>query len=349
MGEESSQNGGSETGSTLPQRILGRTGLRVSALGFGGANIGDLYFRVDEETAVATATTAIESGVTLLDTSPFYGSGLSEHRIGSALRRAGREGVSLSTKVGRYADPFRPCPGSTFAGGLNHAMRIDYSYDGAMRSIEQSLLRLGSDHIEIALVHDLDLFSHGERLEGYYRDAMKGAVEALTRLREEKVIRGFGVGVNEAEMAERFVRDTDADVVLLAGQYSLLDQPALPSFLPLAEERGIGVILGGVFQSGILATGAIEGAKYNYAPATAEVLDRVRKLEQVCDRNGTRLRHAALRFVFGHPAVSCVVLGAESSDQVRTQISDLQTPVPADLWEDLRRESLLDETVPTPS
>jgi D-threo-aldose 1-dehydrogenase len=346
MGEE---NPSPPNGRTLPKRILGKTGLEVSALGYGSAPIGDLYRKLPERSAVESVVTALENGVNLVDTSPFYGSGLSELRVGCALREAKVAEVVLSTKVGRYLNPFSPCQGSSFVGGINHALQLDYSYDGTMRSIEQSLLRLGVSRINVALVHDLDVFSQGEKLEECYREAMGGAVKALTELREQGVINGYGVGVNEADMAERFARDCDPDAILLAGRYSLLEQPALDSFLPLAKERNIGVILGGVFNSGILATGPIPGARYDYAEAPPEILERVKKIEAVCQRHGTELRRAALQFVFGHPAVSCVVLGAENPAQVLSQIEDFQDPVPPALWADLKSENLLSSGAPTPS
>jgi D-threo-aldose 1-dehydrogenase len=334
----------------LPRRTLGRSGLEVSILGFGGAPIGDLYTVLDEAESIDTIVTAVESGINFLDTSPLYGHGLSEHRIGAALRRVPDSPVVISSKVGRTADPFSPPgPDTGYAGGLPHTLRVDYSYDGAMRSMEQSLLRLGRDHIDIVLVHDLDVWTHGDALEGYYRDAMEGAVMALEELRSQKVISGYGVGVNEADKAERFARDCDPDAILLAGRYSLLEQPALESFLPLALERDIGVILGGVFNSGILATGPVAGARYNYQEAPPEILDRVSQIDTVCKRHSTLLRRASLQFVLGHPAVSCLVLGAVHPSEVISQVEDLGNPVPADLWSELQGEGLLAPDTPVPS
>lgn len=333
----------------LPRRRLGKTNLEVSALGFGGAPLGDLYELVPESEAVETVVTAIRNGVDFLDTSPLYGYGLSESRIGAALRRVPEIPVRISTKVGRVADPFAPPrQESFFVGGFPHALRLDYGYDGTMRSIEQSLLRLGRDHIDIVLVHDLDVWTHGDQLEPLYAEAMDGAVRALTELRESGVIRGYGVGVNEADMAERFARDSDPDAILLAGRYSLLEQPALASFLPLAEERDIGVILGGVFNSGILATGAVPGARYDYVEAPPEILERVHRIETACERHGVPLRRAALRFVFGHSAVSCVVLGAVRPEEVLAQVADFHAPVPPELWGELVDEGLLDPGAPVP-
>lgn len=346
--ESSSPSSPSET--PLPSRTLGRTGLEVGILGFGGAPIGDLYAELDEAEAIDTIVAAVKGGANFLDTSPLYGQGLSEHRIGAALRRVADSPVVVSSKVGRYADPFSPKdPDSGYVGGLPHALTCDYTYDGTMRAMEQSLLRLGRDHIDIVLVHDLDVWTHGEALEGYYEEAMGGAVRALTDLREQKVIAGYGVGVNEADMAERFARDCDPDAILLAGRYSLLEQPALASFLPLMQERNIGVILGGVFNSGILATGAIPGARYNYQEAPPEIAARVQQIDDVCQRHGIPLRRAALQFVLGHPAVSCLVLGAVRPSEVTSQIEDLAHPAPTDLWAELKELQLLSEETPTPS
>jgi len=333
----------------LPHRVLGKTGLSVSALGFGGAPVGDLYERLDEGRAIDTVVAAVEAGVTLLDTSPWYGSGLSEHRIGAALRRVDSPAVLISTKVGRVADPFRPSDGAAgFAGGLDHALVLDYSRAGVLRALEQSMLRLGRSRIDLVLVHDLDRWTHGADYERRYAEALEGAVPALETLRAQGLIGGYGTGVNEAEAAERFARDCDPDAILLAGRYSLLEQPALDSFLPYALERGIGVVLGGVYNSGILATGAVPGARYNYGTPTPEILARVAGIEAVCASLGVPLRRAALHFALGHPAVSSVVLGAASAAEVRTQAADLLASVPAGLWERLQAVGLLGEAVPVP-
>lgn len=334
----------------LPRRTLGKSGLEVSILGFGAAPIADLYTSISESDATETVVASLKSGVNLVDTSPLYGRGLSELRVGAALRQFSPDDLVLSTKVGRVLDPFSDEGGpSVFHGGLTHGIRLDYSYDGVMRSLEQSLLRLGRERIDLALVHDLDIWTHGDALETHYQAALDGAVRALTELREADVITGYGLGVNESSIAERFAKDCDPDAILLAGRYSLLEQPALASFLPLMEERNIGVILGGVFNSGILATGAVEGARYDYAPAPPEIMDRVEKMEAVCARHDTPLRRAALHFALGHPAVSSLVLGAVCPGEVTEQVTDLSSPPPADLWTDLVSEGLLDPAAPTPT
>lgn len=336
--------------STLPARPLGRSGIAVSALGFGGAPLGDLYALLDEASAVAAVEAALAAGVNLVDTSPLYGHGLSEHRIGAALRRSGRKDVVISTKVGRVADPFAGRgDGSGYLGGLPHGLRFDYSYDGAMRSLEQSALRLGVDRLDIVLIHDVDVWTHGaDRIEQRFAEAMDGAYRALADLRAAGTVGAIGVGVNEAAMCERFARAGDFDAMLLAGRYSLLEQPALASFMPLAQAKGIGLMLGGVFNSGILATGPVAGAKYNYRAAPPEILARVAAIEAVCLRHGVPLRRAALQFPLGHPAVASLVMGAVRPEEVADQLAELSAPVPAALWTELTAEGLLGAAVPVP-
>jgi D-threo-aldose 1-dehydrogenase len=338
----------------IPSRPLGRTGLLVSAVGFGAAPLGDLYTRLDDAVAIETAEYAGRAGITLFDTSPHYGNGLAEHRCGTALRRVGREKVVLSTKVGRWMDVHAPpaapqgdvtSPG--FAGGLPHGAVFDYSYDGTMRSVEQSLLRLGTDRIDILLIHDVDVWTHGEALEQRFKEAMEGAYPALEKLRASGVVKAIGVGVNEADMCARFAEAGDFDAMLLAGRYSLLEQPALEHFLPLALRKGIGVMMGGVFNSGILATGAVSGARYNYSEAPAGILERVRRIEGVCRRHQVPLAHAALQFPLGHSAVSSVVLGAVSPSEVERNLEAMRTEIPADLWAELKAEGLLAADAPT--
>jgi D-threo-aldose 1-dehydrogenase len=335
----------------LPTRILGKSGIEVSALGFGSAPLGERFARLDEATAVGAITTAIARGVTLIDTSPLYGFGLAEHRIGTALRHAGRPRLVLSTKIGRVMDPRRNREsGPDYAGGLPHTASFDYSYDGALRSLDQSLLRLGVSSVDIVLIHDVDVWTHGaQQIEARFAEAMDGAYRALDRLRAEKVIRAVGIGVNEADMSERFARASDFDVMLLAGRYTLLEQPALASFLPLAQEKRIGLMLGGVFNSGILATGATAAAKYNYRPAPPQVLDKVRRIEAVCAAHSVPLHRAALQFPLAHPAVSTLVLGAVKPAEVETQVADLSTPIPLALWRDLKSEGLIEAHAPTPA
>ena len=335
----------------LPRRRLGRTAVEVTIVGFGGAPLGDLYAPLDDDVAIATVAAAYDAGIRLFDTAPLYGRGLSEHRIGTALRRRPRSSFVLSTKVGRV---YSPAPEGVvnregYVGGLPFDGRFDYSYDGTMRSLEQSLLRLGTASVDVALVHDVDAWTHGEAgVEVRVREAREGACRALAELREQRVIGAFGIGVNDAGVCARFVRETDVDCVLLAGRYSLLEQPAQDEFLPLAAERGVGVLLGGVFNSGILATGAGACARYNYRAAPPEVLHRVARIEGICAAHGVGLAHAALAFALGHPAVTAVVLGAATPDEIARNVAAASRPVPPVLWRELVAAGLLRADVPLP-
>jgi D-threo-aldose 1-dehydrogenase len=332
----------------IARRSLGRTDLQVSALGFGCAPLGDLFGTLDEATAVDTIVAAVESGMSLVDTSPHYGNGLAEHRVGTAIRRVGRERIVLSTKVGRWMTPSsEPPKWGGFSGGAPFAPTIDYSYDGTMRSLEQSFLRLGTERIDIALIHDVDRRNHGDAVDARFAEATAGAWKALASLREQGVIKAIGIGVNEADICMRFAEVCDLDCVLLAGRYSLLEQGALDSFLPLAERRGIGIMLGGVFNSGILATGAIPGAKYDYEDAPEPVLARVRGIEKVCKAHGVPLPVAAMAFVRFHPAVASVVLGGVTPQEVARNLAGWSTPVPAALWQDLKAGDLIRKDAPT--
>lgn len=332
-------------------RQLGRTAIDITVVGFGGAPLGDLYAPQDDDTAIATVAAAFDAGIRWFDTAPLYGRGLSEHRIGTALRRRPRASFVLSTKVGRV---YAPAPSGVvnaegYAGGLAFEGRFDYTYDGALRSLEQSLLRLGTDRIDIVLVHDVDPQTHGEAgVEARIREAQQGACRALADLRAQRVIRAFGIGVNDAGVAARFVRETDIDCVLLAGRYSLLEQPAQDEFLPLAAARGAGVLLGGVFNSGILATGPGARARYNYRIAPPDVQERVARIERTCAAHGVRLAHAAIAFALAHPAVAGVVLGAVAPDEVARNLAACAAPVPPELWRDLVAAGLLRADIPLP-
>lgn len=299
---------------------------------------------------MATVVAALEAGISLIDVSPLYGHGLAEHRIGAALRQFSGPRPVLSTKIGRIMDPFAGRgTGSGYLGGLPHGARFDYSADGVKRSLEQSLLRLGTDRIDIALIHDVDVWTHGrEAIDACLREALTGAYPALAKLRDEGVVSAIGIGVNEAEICSLFARETDMDAMLLAGRYSLLEQPALEEFLPLAQQKGIGVMLGGVFNSGILATGPVPGAKYNYQPAPEPVLARVRAIEAVCAAHAVPLRVASLAFALAHPAVTSVVLGGVTPREVAENIAAVSVPVPLGLWRDLKAKGLLNADAPTP-
>jgi D-threo-aldose 1-dehydrogenase len=336
----------------LALRKLGSSPLHVTALGVGTAPLGDLYQRVPEAQAMDMLKTGYELGLRLFDTAPLYGSGLAEQRTGHELRQRPRDTLVLSTKVGRY---YEAAPGhadrGNWAGGLEFNAVLDYSYDGAMRSFEQSLLRLGLARVDVLLIHDVDVHTHGSRdaCDRRFDEAMEGAYRALLELRQSGDVKAIGVGVNESDMCARFARAGDFDCMLLAGRYTLLEQGALDEFLPLCEQKDIGVLAGGTFNSGILASGPRQGSKYNYAEAPAPVRERVAKLDEVCRAHGVPLAAAAIQFPLAHPKVSSVVIGAISAAEIRQNFELLSLSIPVALWRDLKSAGLVRKDAPVPS
>ncbi|MEU0029721.1 aldo/keto reductase [Streptomyces sp. NPDC006335] len=323
---------------------LGTTDVRVTELSFGAAGIGNLFRPVTDEAAFATVEAAWDVGVRTFDTAPHYGLGLSERRLGTALRDRDRDTYTVSTKVGRLLEPNpEGGRGDDLAHGFavrdTHRRVWDFSRDGVLHSLEASLDRLGLDRVDIALLHDPD--HHAEQ-------ALTEAYPALERLRGEGVVKAIGIGVNQCALPARFLRDTDIDVVLLAGRYTLLEQEGLAEVLPEAAARGRSVIVGGVFNSGLL-TDPSPGATYDYAPAPLPVIDRALRMKAVTERHGVPLRAAALRFPLGHPAVASVLSGARCPEEVRDSVDQLRRTVPAALWDGLRAEGLLARHVPVPS
>ncbi|WP_034269874.1 aldo/keto reductase [Actinospica robiniae] len=318
---------------------------RVSRLGFGGAAIGNLFAQVDDDAAAEAVNAAWADGFRYFDTAPHYGLGLSERRLGEALRPRPRGEYVLSTKVGRILEPLageipeglRDDEG--FDVRRTHRRRWDFSGDGVRRSIEESLQRLGLDRIDIAYLHDPD--DHAEQ-------ALAEAYPALEKLRAEGVVGAIGVGMNQSALPARFVRETDIDVVLLAGRYTLLDQSGLAELLPAAAERGVAVVLGGVFNSGLLADPR-QAATYDYAPAPEPILRRALEIERVCLEHGVPLRAAALRFGFGHPAVISALIGVRDAGQAEDCAALAGVAIPTELWEDLRTRGLLSPDVPVPT
>jgi D-threo-aldose 1-dehydrogenase len=335
------------------RRRLGRTSLQVTQFGFGTAPLAGFRTTIPELDAIATVDAAYQAGVRLFDSSPYYGYGRAELRMGAALRDRPRDDLVVSTKIGRWMTPVPR--GTTIEGmrrgGLNHYPTFDYSYDGVHRSLEQSLLRTGLDRVDILLVHDVDFWTTGDRmiLEDRFRDVMDGAHRALVDLRSQGVIGAIGVGLNEADMSARFVRAGDFDCVLLAGRYTLLEQKALDDFMPLCEKRNVSVILGGPLNSGVLATGARQGAKYDYNDAPKWVMNRVARIEEVCTRHGVPLAAAALQFPLAHPAIAAIIPGAVSKEEMLGNFALLRHPIPAALWEELRQLRLLDPRAPVPA
>lgn len=332
-------------------RTLGRTGAQVTRLGFGGAPLGNLFRPIPEADAVATVRAAWSAGVRYFDTAPLYGHGLSERRIGAALHGQPRDAFVLSTKVGRRLVP-RPAdlePGDAYVHTPPLAPVFDYTADSARDSLAASMERLGVGQVDVVLIHDIGAVTHGAEDAARYREAMDGAYRVLHDLRATGAIRAIGVGANEWQVLERCMRDGDFDCFLLAGRYSLLEQTALDSFLPLCASRAIGVIIGGPFNSGILALGAVPGATYNYLPAPPDVLERVGALQRVVAAHGVPLAAAALQFPFHHPAVTAVIPGARAATEVRDNLALLRHPIPPSLWRDLRAEGLLRTDAPTPA
>lgn len=335
-------------------RGLGRTGIELTQLGFGGASIGSLFNRVPEGRAIATVRAAWDAGIRYFDTSPWYGRGLSELRTGSALRDESPSGYVLSSKVGRWLAPpasegeFSTAP---WVGGLPFEAVFDYSYDGIMRSFDQSRLRLGLRHVDLLVVHDLDLRHHGSEAvwRGYFDQLVTSGWRALDELRAAGAVRAIGAGINERGLISRYVAEFDPDFFLIAMPYTLLHQELLEDEFPRCDERGIGLIIGSVFQSGILATGAIDGAIYNYGPAPSEIFDRVRRIEAVCRSYDVPLAAAALQFPLGHANVASVIPGASRPDQISSNVEALEIDIPAALWADLRTEHLLRDDAPVPS
>jgi D-threo-aldose 1-dehydrogenase len=316
---------------------LGRTGVHVTAVGFGGAPIGGLYRAVGDDTAAATVDAAWEAGIRYFDTAPHYGLGLSERRLGEALAARPRAEYVVSTKVGRTLAPDPSGAGRRDSEGFDvaatHRRAWDFSADGVRRSLEASLQRLGLDRVDVLLLHDPD---------DHWRQAVDEAYPTLHELRAQGVVGAIGAGMNQWPMLASLVCELDLDVVLVAGRYSLLDQSALNVLIPRCVERGVAVIAGGVFNSGLLAQADPQpDATFDYAPASAARLARARAIAAICARHGVTLPQAAVAFSGRHPAVASVVLGMRSPAEVAEDVAFATSPVPADMWRELVTEGLL--------
>ncbi|MGP4005259.1 aldo/keto reductase [Streptomyces sp. 4N124] len=319
---------------------LGRSGVEVTPLALGAAPIGNLFAEVTQEQAEETIAAAWQRGIRYFDTAPHYGLGLSERRLGAALREHPREAYTISTKVGRRLEPV-DTPGDDLAHGFavpaSHRRVWDFSADGIRRTLDASLERLGLDRVDVVYLHDPD--DHAEQ-------AFHEAYPTLEKLRSEGVVGAIGAGMNQAGMLTRFVRDTDVDVVLCAGRYTLLDQSALTELLPAAVDRGTSVVIGGAFNSGLLADPRPEST-YNYDRAPQEMLDRALRMRSVADRHGITLRAAALAYCAAHPAVASVLVGARSAAEVRDCAEQFASAVPEAFWRELRETGLLSDEEPS--
>ncbi len=335
------------------KRQLGGSGLEVSVHGFGGVPLGNLYQKCSNEDAQATLLAAYSAGIRFIDTAPFYGLGMSEHRIGHIMRPLPRDSWVLSTKIGRVLkakDPAKGIDAGPFVDAHPMEYIFDYTYDGVMRSVEDSLQRLATHRIDVLLIHDVDVWTHGseDARKARFKEVMDSGYKAMRELRDSGTVKAIGAGINEIPATLEFMRAGEFDCFLLAGRYTLLEQAALDDLLPECTRRNISLIIGGPYNSGILATGAVKGAKYNYADAPPDIMARVGRIEAVCNRHGIPLKAAALQFPLGHPKVATIIPGARSVTEIDQNVATFTTPIPDELWAELKHERLLREDAPTP-
>jgi D-threo-aldose 1-dehydrogenase len=330
-----------------------RTRLRQSP-GLGGAPLGNLFRALSDRTAIALVRHAHAAGARYFDTAPHYGHGRSERRMGDALRDFPRDDYLLSTKVGRLLEPCADAPPDQhgYVDTLPFVQRYDYTGDGVRRSLADSLQRLGLARVDLVYVHDVDRATHGETHPRRLAEALDGGLPALATLKAEGAIRGYGLGVNDVEICREVLRHADLDVILLAGRYTLADQSALAELLPECHRRGVTIVVGGPFNSGILATGARprDGSVpyFNYAAAPRAIVERVAAIERVCGEFAVPLPAAALQFPLGHPAVTCVLPGARSAAEFDENLRHARYPIPARFWRALREQQLIDVRAPLP-
>jgi D-threo-aldose 1-dehydrogenase len=335
-------------------RALGRTKLRVTELGFGTAPLGNLYRTISDSDARDTIIAALEAGIGYFDTAPYYGFGLSERRLGDVLR--GADDFILSTKVGRLLQADASVRAFAERWGFYSPLPFepvyDYSFDGVMKSWESSLQRLGLARIDIVYVHDIGHLTHGDRHEGTFRELTDGGgFRALEQLRADGTIQAIGIGVNEIAICLQTMQYARLDVILLAGRYTLLEQDALDELLPACERAGISIVIGGPYNSGILATGTRDGSTlhYNYALAPQTVVERVRRIEAQCDRYQVPLAAAALQFPLAHAQVASVIPGLVSRQQVERTLTLYETSIPDQFWQELKSAGLIRADAPVPA
>ena len=322
----------------LDKTQIGSTELRVTRLGIGGAPIGSLFRTVSEDDACATVLRGLELGLNYIDTAPLYGHGVSEMRLGRVLKDVPRDSFVLSTKVGRVLNPVDSPPVSPHFPSLPKLEAVfDYSRDGILRSLEESLQRLGLDRADIAYIHDAD---------DQWDQAICEAYPTLAELRSQGVVKAIGVGMNQWEMETRFAREGDFDCFLLAGRYTLLDQSSLAELMPVCLEKNVSLVLGGPYNSGILASDLGPGATYDYESAPVEIIERARRIKAVCDRYVVPLKAAALQFGLMHPAVAATIPGPRSVSEVEENFRMAGHPISGDLWAELKHEGLIDPQSP---
>lgn len=334
------------------RRKVGSTTLELPIFGFGAAHLGELYTYVDEAESQATLEAAWTGNLRYYDTAPWYGRGKSEHRLGSFLSAKPRAEFQITTKVGRTLR--RPKNMKTFSrapwlGGYNFEVIYDYSYNGIMQSYEQSLQRLGLDTIDALVIHDLDDIFLGDTLAHHEKQFFESGVRALQELKASGDIKAYGMGINQAGTLVSTAARLDLDFVLVAMPYTLLDQASLHTGMDSCIKRGIGVIIGAPFASGILVTGSKAGAKYAYGNASTDIQTKVQGIEAVCKAHGVSLAAAALQFPLAHPAVVSIIPGASSAIEVKQNIASVESMIPAAFWSDLKARNLIDTASPVPS
>jgi D-threo-aldose 1-dehydrogenase len=337
----------------IPTQAVGNTGLKLSRIGFGSAPAGDLRRAPSDEGARELLQAAWDAGIRYFDTAPMYGAGLAERRVGDFLRVHPRDDYVLSTKAGRLLVPDRAHALDRYGGdrrAMPFRVAFDYSYDGIMRSFEQSIQRLGLERIDILLLHDLGRFSQRERHDATLAQALDGGgIWAMAELKRSGAVRAIGAGVNEWPILAELTDHASWDVFLLANRYTLLDQAVLDEFLPRCEREGVAIVDGAPLNAGILATGAVAGAMYDYAPASEDILSKVRRIEAICARFGVALIDAALNFPLGHPVVAAIIPGPSNATELARNIQAFRTAIPAGFWEALKTEGLLHPDAPVPT
>lgn len=322
----------------MKTRKLGNTDLELTELGFGGLAVGNLYRPTSNEEAYSAIQAAWQGGIRYFDTAPSYGYGLSERRIGDALREFDRKSYVISTKVGRLLIPDgNPKKHEQYPGALPFRIEYDYSYDGIMKSFEHSLQRMGTHYIDMIYIHDIGRFTHGAAHDAMLKQLLDSGYRALRELREQKVVRAIGLGVNEWEVCVEVMPHMELDCFMLAGRYTLLEQLVLQTFFPECVKRGISVIAAGPYNSGVLAN----GQNYNYETADHKTILRVNAIQKICDAYQIDLPHAALQFPLRHSQVVSVVAGARTEEQVALSVNYIQQQVPARLWQSLKDADLL--------
>jgi D-threo-aldose 1-dehydrogenase len=338
-------------GTLIPSRPVGQTGLEISRIGFGGAPLGDLRRAPTEAGARELLEAAWDAGIRYFDTAPFYGAGLSERRIGDFLRDKPRESYVLSTKVGRLLVPDR-----AFAierqgdpRALPFRPKFDFSYDGVMRSYDNSLQRLGLESIDILFLHDIGAFSQRERHAESMAQALDGGgIRALEELRASGAVRAIGAGVNEWRIIDELMNHARFDIFLLANRYTLLDQEVIDTLLPRVQREGVAIVDGAPLNSGILATGPVPNAIYDYAQASPEMIEKTRRIKELCDRHGTTLIRAALSFPLGHAAITAIIPGFSNVAEFNDNLAGYRKAIPDALWSELRAAGLLHPDAPGP-